>query len=73
MTLKQRVEELEIHHVNKALAEANYHTRSAATALGLSHQGLLNKLERYKIPLPKISNAHTMRCQSCGYKIRVKK
>jgi Transcriptional regulator containing PAS, AAA-type ATPase, and DNA-binding domains len=72
MTLKMKVRELEISMIQDALQEADYSVRLAAKAIGLSYQGMLNKIERYKIVRPRITT-EVMRCASCGYKIRVAK
>ena len=46
-TLKDRVTTLEIHMIRDAMAQTDSDRRRAAKMLGLSHQGLLNKLKRY--------------------------
>src|SRR5438094_4215650 len=46
-TLKDRVTTLEIQMIRDAMAQTDSDRRRAANMLGLSHQGLLNKLKRY--------------------------
>jgi transcriptional regulator with PAS, ATPase and Fis domain len=46
-TLKEAVEDLEIKMVEKALEEASGNRSQAAKQLGLSRQGLINKIRRY--------------------------
>src|SRR6266567_2236917 len=46
-TLKDRVTTLEIQMIRDAMAQTDSDRRRAAKMLGLSHQGLLNKLKRY--------------------------
>jgi transcriptional regulator with GAF, ATPase, and Fis domain len=46
-SLKDRVTTLEIHMIRDAMAQTEGDRRRAARILGLSHQGLLNKLKRY--------------------------
>jgi Nif-specific regulatory protein len=46
-SLKDRVTYLEIHMIRDAMAQTNSDRRRTAKLLGLSHQGLLNKLKRY--------------------------
>jgi DNA-binding NtrC family response regulator len=46
-SLKDRVTTLEIQMIRDAMAQAGNERRRAAKLLGLSHQGLLNKLKRY--------------------------
>lgn len=46
-TLKARVTLLEIDMIRKALDETGGDRRKASRLLGLSHQGLLNKIKRY--------------------------
>jgi DNA-binding NtrC family response regulator len=46
-SLKDRVTTLEIQMIRDAMAQTNGDRRRAAKILGLSHQGLLNKLKRY--------------------------
>jgi DNA-binding NtrC family response regulator len=46
-TLKERVTALEIHMIRDVLAETGGDRRKASRLLGLSHQGLLNKVRRY--------------------------
>ncbi|MDQ7783717.1 MAG: sigma 54-interacting transcriptional regulator [Desulfomonilaceae bacterium] len=46
-TLKEAVEELEMKMVEKALEQANGNRSLAAKQLGLSRQGLINKIQRY--------------------------
>ncbi len=45
--LKDRVTNLEIQMIRDAMAQTNGDRRRSAKMLGLSHQGLLNKLKRY--------------------------
>ncbi len=45
--LKDRVATLEIQMIRQALAEAQGDRRKTAKLLGLSHQGLINKVKRY--------------------------
>ena len=47
LTLKDRVTTLEIQMIRKAMAQTGKDRRRAAKMLGLSHQGLINKLKRY--------------------------
>lgn len=47
LTLKNRVTTLEIQMIRKAMAQTGKDRRRAAKMLGLSHQGLINKLKRY--------------------------
>jgi len=46
-SIKNRVTTLEIQMIRDAMTQANGDKRRAAKMLGLSHQGLLNKLKRY--------------------------
>jgi two-component system response regulator HupR/HoxA len=46
-TLKDRVTFLEIQMIRDAMAQTGGDKRRTAKLLGLSHQGLLNKLKRY--------------------------
>jgi Nif-specific regulatory protein len=46
-SLKDRVTNLEIQMIRDAMAQTDSDKRRAARLLGLSHQGLLNKLKRY--------------------------
>ena len=46
-TLKDRVTTLEIQMIRDAMTQTEGDRRRAARILGLSHQGLLNKLKRY--------------------------
>jgi Nif-specific regulatory protein len=46
-SLKERVEELERQMIAQALRAVNNNQQRAARALGLSRQGLINKLKRY--------------------------
>src|SRR5262249_22184225 len=46
-SLKDRVTILEIQMIRDAMAQTNNDKRRTAKLLGLSHQGLLNKLKRY--------------------------
>ena len=45
--LKDRVTALEIQMIREAMTQANGDRRRAAKFLGLSHQGLINKVKRY--------------------------
>jgi len=45
--MKTRVTSLEIQMIRSAMTQTNSDKRRAAQLLGLSHQGLLNKLKRY--------------------------
>jgi Nif-specific regulatory protein len=46
-TVKSRVKSLEIQMIRDAMTQTDGDKRRAAKMLGLSHQGLLNKLKRY--------------------------
>jgi Nif-specific regulatory protein len=46
-SLKDRVTTLEIHMIRDAMSQTENDRRRAARILGLSHQGLINKLKRY--------------------------
>jgi Nif-specific regulatory protein len=46
-SLKNRVTNLEIQMIREAMSQTNGDKRRASRILGLSHQGLLNKLKRY--------------------------
>ena len=46
-SLKNRVSQLEIQMIRDAMAQTTNDKRRTARMLGLSHQGLLNKLKRY--------------------------
>ena len=46
-SLKDRVTTLEIQMIRDAMAQTENDRRRAAKILGLSHQGLINKLKRY--------------------------
>jgi DNA-binding NtrC family response regulator len=46
-SIKNRVTTLEIQMIRDAMSQASNDKRRAAKMLGLSHQGLLNKLKRY--------------------------
>lgn len=48
-TLEQQVQALEIRLIRQALLHHNGNKSASANALGLSRQGLLNKMERYQI------------------------
>ncbi len=52
-TLKEAVEDLERDLVQQALNESQGKRHVAARILGLSRQGLLNKINKYKISVPK--------------------
>ena len=45
--LKERVTVLEIQMISDALVQTEGDRRRAAKLLGLSHQGLINKVKRY--------------------------
>jgi Nif-specific regulatory protein len=47
LSIKNRVTGLEIQMIREAMTQAGNDKRRAAKMLGLSHQGLLNKLKRY--------------------------
>src|SRR5207253_5742795 len=46
-SLKDRVTTLEIQMIRDAMSQTDSDRRRAAKILGLSHQGLINKLKRY--------------------------
>ena len=46
-SLKDRVTTLEIQMIRDAMSQTDSDRRRAAKMLGLSHQGLINKLKRY--------------------------
>ena len=46
-SLKERVTVLEIQMIRDAMTQTGNDKRRAAKMLGLSHQGLINKLKRY--------------------------
>jgi transcriptional regulator with PAS, ATPase and Fis domain len=46
-SLKDRVTMLEMQMIRDAMQQADDDRRRAAKLLGLSHQGLINKLKRY--------------------------
>src|SRR3989441_613043 len=46
-TMKDRITTLEIQMIRDAMAQTESDRRRAAKVLGLSHQGLINKLKRY--------------------------
>src|SRR5260370_671464 len=46
-TLKDRITPLEIQMIRDAMSQTDSDRRRAAKVLGLSHQGLINKLKRY--------------------------
>jgi DNA-binding NtrC family response regulator len=48
-SLKERVTDLEIEMIREAMATAGGDKRRIAQMLGLSPQGLLNKLKRYRL------------------------
>jgi DNA-binding NtrC family response regulator len=48
-TLHQAVEELERRMIREALDATRYNQQQAARALGLSRQGLINKMKRYAL------------------------
>ncbi len=47
VTLEQKIAALEQNEIRKALAETDGNKSQAAEKLGLSRQGLLNKINRY--------------------------
>jgi len=47
LSLKQAIEELERRMIGEALAETRQNQQQAARRLGLSRQGLINKMKRY--------------------------
>ena len=47
LLLKDRVTNLEIQMIRDAMSQTENDRRRAARLLGLSHQGLINKLKRY--------------------------
>ncbi len=47
LSIKNRVKSIEIQMIREAMTQTNGDKRRAAKMLGLSHQGLLNKLKRY--------------------------
>jgi transcriptional regulator with PAS, ATPase and Fis domain len=49
VTLREAVEQLEHQLVSQALETAGGNRSQAARALGLTRQGLLNKIHRYKL------------------------
>ncbi len=51
-SLKEAIEELEHHMVGEALRNSRFNQQHAARALGLSRQGLINKMKRYEIRAP---------------------
>ncbi len=71
MNMKQEVIKLEQDMIRKALPACNYDLRSTARSLGLSFQGLLNKIRRYQIPVAKIVNKPM--CPTCGRLWRMSK
>ena len=50
--LQEEVEELEKQRIREALADCGFNQVRTARRLGLSRQGLINKLKRYNIALP---------------------
>ena len=46
-SLKDRVSMLEMQMIREAMTQAGNDKRRAANLVGLSHQGLINKLKRY--------------------------
>jgi transcriptional regulator with PAS, ATPase and Fis domain len=46
-SLKDRVSMLEMQMIRDAMAQTGNDKRRAAKLVGLSHQGLINKLKRY--------------------------
>lgn len=56
-TLQEKVQRLEHQEIIAALGRAQGNRTHAARALGLSRQGLLNKMERYGVTSPSSSDA----------------
>lgn len=56
LTLQEKVQRLERQEISAALTQAQGNRTHAAKALGLSRQGLLNKMERYNISAPASSD-----------------
>jgi transcriptional regulator with PAS, ATPase and Fis domain len=48
-SLKKAVEDLELKMIQQALHETRNNQQQAAKLLGLSRQGLINKMKRYSI------------------------
>lgn len=67
MTLAEAVEELEIKMIREALSRHKQHFAATARALGLSYQGLLNKLRRYGFEYTK----KPQKCWNCGVDVAV--
>ena len=51
-SLQEEVEELEKHRIRDVLAQCGFNQVRTARQLGLSRQGLINKLKRYNIAAP---------------------
>ena len=51
LQLKEATQQMERQMVTRALKQANGNRSQAALILGISRQGLLNKIERYQIQL----------------------
>jgi transcriptional regulator with PAS, ATPase and Fis domain len=51
MTLRDATERMELQMVTKALRDTDGNRSKAARILGLTRQGLLNKIARYKIEI----------------------
>lgn len=47
LTLEEKIAQLERHEIQKALSATGHNRSQAAQKLGLSRQGLLNKMDRY--------------------------
>ena len=70
MTFKEHVQQLEIELVKRALMENSYDIKASAKTIGLSYQGMLNKIRRYKIYVPGLTY-NIQRCPSCGSSMRL--
>ena len=57
-TLQEKVQRLERQEITAALGRAQGNRTHAARALGLSRQGLLNKMERYGVASPSPPDAN---------------
>jgi DNA-binding NtrC family response regulator len=56
-SLQDEVEELEKQRIRMALAECGNNQVKTARKLGLSRQGLINKLKRYQLAGPLLGDA----------------
>jgi transcriptional regulator with GAF, ATPase, and Fis domain len=56
-SLKDAIQRIESHRIRETLAASGGNRSKAAKILGLSRQGLLNKIAAYKIPLIDVSDA----------------